>query len=460
MNFSKRPINLDCVAIDDESGNTVAIVTPQGWVDWLLREPGQPGERVTQIAKETHLGNVRGMKFNLTIQHPHTTIVAPPTITVEEGGTKVVLLGQSVSKDRSVLGEHRAELVLSPETGRYEWHHATRMERTASTPLQTFYIEYNNILPASTGGRFLCERTKKFDRCLTRDKDGVIWEFPHQHVLDYWLIGRPGQEKLPMPQSGGPGSWGGFFGEAFNPIVTVEQCDGEPCWGICDAYYDLHCCTRHTTPLLPGKSWHWRYRIHYLSAAESKPLLANVRRMTVSDADWQSRGGARLGLGFNDFRSPARLDGFDEGSAFIPDGRSLFWEKSGGPDGNGVVKMVSTGSGELVWQAAVRNPTQMPAASRLRIRGKARVEGAGRIFLRLRPHMFEWRPKPHVDWLPAVCSKPVGDTAGQWVDFEVPAFERTAQQVDTELEIELVFEGRGAGCVSALDVILDPVPGA
>lgn len=459
MKFSVRPINLDCTAIDDEAGQTVAIVTPQGWVDWLLREPGQPGERVTAIDKETHLGNVRGLKFNLHIQKPMTVNVTPPRVDVVDNGRKVVVVGESARPDRTVSGEHRAELTVSAETGRYEWRHDTVMTRTASDPLRTFYIEYNNILPASTGGRFLCERTKKFDRCLSRDRDGVIWEFPHQHVLDYWLIGRPGQKKLPLPQSGGPGCWGGFFGEAFNPIVTLESGDGEPCWGICDAYYDFHCCTRHPDPLLPGKSWRWRYRIHYLSAAEAKPLMANVRRMPVSEADWKARGGARFGLGFNDFRNSARIDGFDEASAFIPDRPNFSWDRSGGPDGNGVIRMVSSGPGELIWQAAVRCPTQMPAANRLRIRGKMRVEGAGRMFFRLRPHIYDWRPQPHVDWLPPVCSKPVGDTAGTWVDFEVPAFERTASQVDTELEIELVFEGAGTGCISSLDVSLEPLGG-
>ena len=252
MIFSTRTINLDCVAIDDDAGRTVAIVTPQGWVDWLAREPGQPWGRLESIDKETHLGNVRGLKFNLHLQYPHADVVARPEIQIVEGGGKVVVSARSATQDGALTATHRAELVVSPETGRYEWHHLTRLERTASTPFKTFYVEYNNILPADTGGRFLCERRKKYDRFLTRDRDGVIWEFPHQHVLDYFLIGRPGQEKLPMPQSGGPGSWGGFFGEAYNPVVTMDACDGEPCWGICDAYYDFHCCSRQPDPLRPG----------------------------------------------------------------------------------------------------------------------------------------------------------------------------------------------------------------
>jgi len=457
MTFLVRSINLDCSAIDDASGKTVAYVTPQGWVDWLLREPGQPGEHLESIDKETHLGNVRGMKFNLHMQNPWADIFHNSDIQVAEQGHGVIISARSEPHDGLSLSECRAELCVSTETGRYEWNFVTRLENTSPKPLELPWVEYNNILPADTGGRFLWERRKKFDRCLIEDKDGVIWECPHQHVLDYWLIGRPGQKKLPLLFSGAVGNWGGFFGEAFNPVVTTEACDGEPCWGICDAYYDFHCCTRHDRPLRPGEAWSWRYRIHWLDAAQAKPVLEKARRIPVSELDWQSRSGARLGIGFNDFRKSVQLDAADEGSAFIPDGRQRFWEESGGPDGNGVLRLVSANAGELVWTAAVIDPTQIPPASRLRIRGKMRVEGNCCMFFRLRPHIFEWRPKPHVDWLPVVNSEPVGDTAGSWVEFSVPEFARTAQERDTELGIEMVLDGAGTGSMSGLEVILEDI---
>ena len=118
-------------------------------------------------------------------------------------------------------------------------------------------------------------------------------------------------------------------------------------------------------------------------------------------------------------------------------------------------RMVSADAGELVWPAAVIGPTQIPPATRLRIRGKMRVEGNCRLFFRLRPHIFEWRPKPHVDWLPVICSEPVGDTAGNWAEFAVPEYSRTAREPDTELMIELVLDGPGTGSLSALDVQLE-----
>jgi len=122
-----------------------------------------------------------------------------------------------------------------------------------------------------------------------------------------------------------------------------------------------------------------------------------------------------------------------------------------------VLSMVSTTTSELVWPAAVIDPTQVPPASRVRIHGKMRVAGSCRLFFRLRPHVFSWRPKPHVDSLPVVSSEPVGDTAGRWVEFAVPEFVRTAQERDTELGIELVLDGPGTGSVSGVNVLLEDV---
>ena len=46
--FTTRDINLGCFAIDD-GGKTVAIVSPQGLVDWVLISPGDKGERVERV---------------------------------------------------------------------------------------------------------------------------------------------------------------------------------------------------------------------------------------------------------------------------------------------------------------------------------------------------------------------------------------------------------------------------
>jgi hypothetical protein len=250
---------------------------------------------------------------------------------------------------------------------------------------------------------------------------------------------------------GAVGVWGGFFGEELNPVVSVDASTGEPAWAICDAYYDLHCLSRQTQPLAPGAEWAWRYRIHWLDAAQLKPLQDKARLVTVNDEDRQHCG-ARLALGFNDFRGPARIDGADEASAFIPDGQTRFWETVGGPAGNGLLKIVSTQTGETVWTAM---DSQIPPDSRLKICGLIRVEGDCKIFFRIRPLVFHWQPEPRLEWLPVVASQPLSDTAGKWVEFTLPDFMRSPQERDTEIKFELVLDGPGTGELAGLTVELE-----
>ena len=78
--FSIRQLNHGCQAIDDGPA-TVAVVTPQGYVDWLLASPDEAGARIETIATPTHLGNVLGLKFELAL--PHLTAIDPASIRVE-----------------------------------------------------------------------------------------------------------------------------------------------------------------------------------------------------------------------------------------------------------------------------------------------------------------------------------------------------------------------------------------
>ncbi|MCX7935562.1 MAG: hypothetical protein N3A66_09940, partial [Planctomycetota bacterium] len=66
--FSFMPINLDSHVLND-GDRTVATITPQGYVDWVLPGPGFPGSLITAIKKETHLSYVLGTKFNLHFPH-------------------------------------------------------------------------------------------------------------------------------------------------------------------------------------------------------------------------------------------------------------------------------------------------------------------------------------------------------------------------------------------------------
>jgi hypothetical protein len=439
--FTVCDLNLDCHAIN-AGGKTVAIVTPQGYVDWLLRTPQEPGERLSEIDKETHLGNVRGLKFNLHLPHCCDQMTGV-SVEVSQSGDRVVVFGESVSADSRLRGECHAELGVDAATGRYIWLLKTTLACAGTESVALPVVEYNNVIPARVGGRFLWERQKAFDRTLVSDGDGEVWEFPHQHTMHYG----PKIDQL----RGAVGVWGGFFGEELNPVVSVDASTGEPAWAICDAYYDLHCLSRQTQPLAPGAEWAWRYRIHWLDAAQLKPLQDKARLVTVNDEDRQHCG-ARLALGFNDFRGPARIDGADEASAFIPDGQTRFWETVGGPAGNGLLKIVSTQTGETVWTAM---DSQIPPDSRLKICGLIRVEGDCKIFFRIRPLVFHWQPEPRLEWLPVVASQPLSDTAGKWVEFTLPDFMRSPQERDTEIKFELVLDGPGTGELAGLTVELE-----
>lgn len=443
--FTVEGINLDAVAIHD-AGKTVALVTPQGYVDWLLRSPQEPRIRLTEIDKETHLGNVRGLKFNLHLPHCCERMTGL-RVDASKDGDRAVVVAHSVSADGRLRGECRAELGLDSATGRYAWSLETRLACATAAPVELPAVEYNNILPARTGGRFLWARQKAFDRTLVADRDGIVWEFPHQHLLHYG-------DKIDTLRCN-TGGWAGFFGEEFNPVMTVDACSGEPTWQICEAYYDLHCMSKHSKPLTPGKDWNWRYRIHWLDAATAKPLQNAARRVEVTPEDWKRRRGARLSLGFNDFRNPVQIDGVDEASAFIPEPPSRTWNLQGGPEGNGALVLASDEPGELVWPATM--DSQIPPGSHLRIRGLMRVAGAGGrgLFFRLRPLGFHWQPKPHVEWLPVLTSEPLRDTGGRWVEFTAPELVRTPRERDTEVRFELVLDGPGTGALACLNIDLE-----
>ena len=48
--------------INQPSG-TVALLSSQGYIDWLLQTPEQPGRLYTEIVKETHLSYTLGLKL-------------------------------------------------------------------------------------------------------------------------------------------------------------------------------------------------------------------------------------------------------------------------------------------------------------------------------------------------------------------------------------------------------------
>ena len=464
--FTFHRINLDCFVLND-GDRTVALITPQGNVDWLLPSPQQGGELLTSILKETHLATVRGLKFTLHLPEPAAVSRPPFRFAVSDHGVWAAIEADSASPDGRFAGFHRAVITLGA-TGRYEWALETRLRQVSAQPvalepvprappercadqheLKLAWIEYNNVLPANTGLCFLQAGRKRFSRTLLTDRAGVVWHFPHQHQLHYWAAGKMQSLRFAA------GAQAGFFLEDLNPVVMVEECSLEPYWGICDMYYDLHCGSHVPTRIEPGAEYLWRYRILYLDRTAGAELAGRARRVPVTAADYRRFQYPRLTLGCNEFRSSARVDESDEASAFRPAPPEKVWEPEGGPKGQGALRITQQAVRETVWAAAP--PSHAPAGHRLRLRALGRtdrVSGKG-FFLRVRVEDFQWRPQPGYRLVRVAESPPLTGTTVRWKEIEVPEIIFAEPDEAHLVTVELVLDGSGSGGLTNLDIGLE-----
>ena len=95
--FQCAELGNQCFAINDR-GRTIATVTSQGYIDWMLTGVEQPGPLITAMRKETHLGYIFGLKLVLFNISP-TTDIAAVEYTTEDQGTRLVLKTQCKSPD-------------------------------------------------------------------------------------------------------------------------------------------------------------------------------------------------------------------------------------------------------------------------------------------------------------------------------------------------------------------------
>ena len=444
--FSITAVNLDSHVLNHQ-GRTVAIVTPQGHVDWLLAGVGERGPLLSSIRKETHLGYVLGLKFDLFLAKP-CDVVESIECEVTGDGAAAVVSARSRSKDDVFRGSHRALISVNEETGAYEWSLETTLTCNADVPPPLNEIEYNDILPAGTGGRVLCADRKRYDRILIVDRNGVAWEFPHQHVMHY----APKTSALRCAS----GSVAGFFIDDLNPVVIVDESPFEPTWQICDAYYDLHCCSRTSESLEPGGEHVWKYRIVYMDRTQAEQLAGRARRVAVTDDDREAHAYPRVDIGLNTFSDTVHIDRPDEAGWFKPQPPELEWVRDGGPEGHGTLQIANTSQKESVWRLG--GDTQLPPGCTLRVRGLAQthaVKGKG-FYLRARPFVFEWRPTPHIQWGTTRESIPVTGTTDGWVQVTLSDVIVPSEWPDCELAIEVVLDGAGTAMLSDLDLRLIP----
>ncbi len=444
--FSVREADKGCFFLDD-GGRTVALVTSHGYIDWLLRAPDLPGPLLTEIRKETHLSYTLGLKIELTMPNPTGGNVRSLAWTVGKDRRTATVTAEAQSRDGRFRSRTAATIGVNPQTGWYEWSLTTSMTSLADKPVTLAGVEFNNIYPGKAGRCMLFAPEKEYHCTLMVDRDGVVWEFPHQHMMHY------GQKISQLRFA--EGSVAGFFGEQEgSPVCVVHEATMEPDWGICDMYYDLHCCGRPAGPILPGEEHRWRYTVKYLTPVQTRPLIQAARPVPVTAADWEQHTYPRLELGMNHFDSPVRIDRMDDASGFRERPPRLVWDHDVGHKLKGALRLANDQDAECVWSA--EPPTQIPAESEFRLVGLVMTKGVtGKgIYLRVRYHTFDWFPQPHVDWTQTLCSTPVNGTTDGWVRVEVPALKVPERDFDYLIWIDVVLEGKGTAWLTDVDVDL------
>jgi hypothetical protein len=447
--FKVEVIGPDCWAIND-AGRTVAYVTSQGYVDWLLKSPLQDGPRLTELRKETHLCYTLGLKLLLFPPHLCETLL-DKRWELLDGGRRLRLTGTSRSEDGRFEAFTEAVLSADNSGARYFWTCRSAITCRAPSPVTLAGLEFNNIYPGKTGRCFMFAADKEYDRTLMVDRDDVVWEFPHQHLLHY-------SHKI-APLTFAEGSMAGFFGkEAASPVVVVTRSSLPPNWAICDMFYDLHCQARTPDPIQPGQTLEFEYTIKYLSDAESRALKARARRIPITAADRAKHDYPRLELGLNGFLQAVDVGGVDDASGFRQCPPQKVWDRETGHATKGSLRLSNEVPAETVWSA--EPPSQVPAKKILRINARVKtegVEGKG-VFIRLRYHTFVWHPTPHVEWARTLQSKPVSGTTDGWVAVSVPLLEVPEEEFDYLIWFDVVLDGKGTAWVTDVDVELREAP--
>ena len=363
---------------------------------------------------------------------------------VLDGGRRARITGVSRDKAGNFAGRHVAVIAVEEGSGRYSWTVETTLTCRAAQPVKLSWIEFNNVYPSGTGRCMLFAPEKRYNKTLMVDRDGTVWAFPHQHMMHY------GQKISGLKFA--VGAMAGFFGEALNPVVIVDESTLPPDWGICDMYYDLHCGARVAEPVAPGTVHRWLYRVRYLDAKESRPFEEKARHIEVNAEDYRVHQYPRLDLGRNSFSDRVHIDEADDASGFRQNPPVKVWDMDTGFKGRGALRITNEKAQETVWSA--EPPTQIPSRKKLTLRALVKtqgVEGKG-LFLRVRYHTFQWRPEPHIDWEQTLESTPVTGTTKDWVRIEVPALTVPKEHIDYLVWIDLVLDGKGVGWLTDVDV--------
>ena len=447
--FEIVDVGANCYTINDGK-RTVALISSQGYIDWLLKSPMQDGPVVSHIRKETHLSYTRGFKLLLITPNP-PTLLTGFSYEIEDDGRQITLTGRGATADGRFNSVTTATLAADANNTRYEWNLATTIKCLADEPTPMPHLEYNNVYPGKCGRCMLFAPEKEYDCTLVTDRDGVVWKFPHQHMLHY---GKKMRE-LQFAQE----SMGGFFGEETgSPVVVVSKSSVPPDWAICDMYYDLHCCGRPESPMQPGEEWKFKYVVKYLGRTESDRYLAAAKPIPINEEDWQRHDYPRLDLGMNSFTDNVKIDSPDDASGFRQEPPKKVWDRETGHSAKGSLRITNAAPEETVWSA--EPPTQIPSERKLNITAMVKTENvAGKgAFIRVRYHTFVWHPTPHVEWVQTLESVPVKGTTPGWVKVSVPELHVPEEEFDYLVWIDAILDGQGTAWLTDVDIDLQPAP--
>ena len=444
-------------AINDY-GRTVALVTQGDYVDWLLLSPLQDGPLIDTIHKDTHLSYVQGYKFVLHCPYIRCageesrkgTAITRFDYRVEEGGKRLVLIGEAAKPDGPFVSRTEATLYVTEDGGRYEWELRTVVTNTSEHAKKIELLEYNNVYPALAYRGILHGDKKEFDCTLMQDKDGTVWEFSHQHSLHYG-------KKIDTLQFGTQ-SWAGFFGSPNScPVVIVKASDVPLHWGICDMYYDLHCNITPPHTFGPHGQLAFHYLVKYLSPAEARLWAGSTRKISINDADKSLHDYPRFDFGFNPFNRGVHIDLPDEACCFRPQPPEKVWDRETGNRTKGSLRLTSRGE-TVVW--STEPPIHVINGTKLRMTGFARVKnvtGKG-FFLRLQYYHFCWHPTPGFYPIKTLESEALTGTTDGWVNVLLPELDVPHGPVeDGLLRLEVVMEGSGVGWVTEINLEVETV---
>ena len=335
--FSHRPLPGNCYAIDDGE-KTIATISSQGVVDWLLRTPRDEGHLVELLRKETSLDHTLGVKIELKSQHPKgflRTLEITPSADGQSIHHKAT--GETADGAYQSVCDYDLRVEGKGDASRYYWDLAMTIQYVGKEPRLLMdkrpdrqpFLEFTNVYPGKTGRGMFFAKEKEYTHTLISDVDDVVWSFPHQAKWHYGAHLRALQLKV--------GTFGAFAGFSEGALkTTVLESNLVPTWGICDMYKDLHCSAFAPKTVQPGESFFYRCRIEFVSVAETDALLQKARLIPVTEEIRQRFADVvRFDPGNNSFSNPVYIDRPDETSSFHPSPPEKIWVRRTGLDGQG-----------------------------------------------------------------------------------------------------------------------------